>query len=100
MTDFHSGIFRVPVFKRIDDPWIGLFVLAGVTLISAFIAMIVLCLLWRRHQRRTKYYSKSSMLSNAPSGQKTMSLPMGDSSANNYDSQVGRLISIDASDRF
>lgn len=93
MTDLTSGIFRVPVFKRIDDPWIGLFVLAGFTILSALIAMIVLCLLWRRHQQRTKYYSKSSMLSNAPSGQRSMPLPVGDPSGNHYESQVGQLMS-------
>ena len=93
MTDLSSSLFRIPVFKRIDDPWIGLFVLAGFTIISALIAMVVLCLLWRRHQQRTKYYRKSSMLSNAPSGQKSMPLPVGDPSGNPYDSQVGQSMS-------
>jgi len=51
-----------PLFKRIDDPWIALIVLAVFILISTIIAIIILCLLWRRHKRLTQFYNESYIL--------------------------------------
>ena len=92
MDNVESALLRAPLFTRIDDPWIGLVVLGGFILISSFFAMIVLCCLWRRHQKRSQLESESYMLGNAPNGRRpgpdqTGGMP-DTLNANNGNSQV------------
>jgi hypothetical protein len=77
MDNVESGLLRAPLFKRIDDPWIGLVVLGGFILISSILAMIVLCCLWRRHQKRSQLESESYMLGNVPNGRRPGAGQMG-----------------------
>jgi hypothetical protein len=51
MNDIESALYHVLVFKRIDDSWFGLLVLG--IFMSLVIAIVELCLLWRRDQQRT-----------------------------------------------
>lgn len=93
MDNVESALLRAPLFTRIDDPWIGLVVLGGFILISSILAMIVLCCLWRRHQKRSQLESESYMLGNAPNGRRPepdqMSGMPDAMNANNGNSQVG-----------
>jgi hypothetical protein len=84
MNDIDSILSHTPVFKRIDDPWIGLIVLGIFIFVSSVIAMIVLCCLWRRHQQRTQFYNKTSILSNNPTGKRQID----DQQSKPYETQV------------
>ena len=76
--------FRAPIFKRIDDPWIGLLVLGIFIFVSAIVALIVLCCFWRRHQQQNKMYNESFILSNKPTGRR----PCEDQPSTSYETQV------------
>lgn len=83
-------MFRTPLFKRIDNPWLALLILAGFVLVSSIIAMIALCILWRRYKRRRPYVTnQSSMISNPPLGQQRPTpMPMDGPYEKNYNPQV------------
>ena len=88
MNDIESTLYRAPVFKRIDDPWIGLLVLAIFIFVSAIIAIIVLCFLWRRHQQRMKLYNESYIFSNKPTGKRQIPIQIEDHQPKSYETQV------------
>jgi hypothetical protein len=88
MDDIGSAIYRVPSFKRIDDSWIGLLVLAIVIFVSSVISIVVLCILWRRYQQRTKFNNESYMLSNNPSGRRQIPVQIDDQQPRGYETQV------------
>jgi hypothetical protein len=48
-------IYELPVFTRIDDPWIALLILGIFMFILSVVAIVVLCLLWRRHKKHTQF---------------------------------------------
>jgi hypothetical protein len=89
MNHTESSSFRTSIFKRIDDPWIGLLLLAGVTFVSSIIATIILCCLWRRHQQHQQFHNQGYILGNQPNGQRTIPIHIDDDTSRKYlDRQV------------
>ena len=78
------NLYRAPIFKRIDDPWIALLVLAAFMFVSSIVALIILCCFWRRHKQRTRLYNQSFILSNKPTGRKQVE----DQQPATYETQV------------
>jgi hypothetical protein len=52
------------VFKQIDDPWLALLILGIFMLLSSITAIIVLCLVWRRHRMHTQIKNENYILNN------------------------------------
>jgi hypothetical protein len=88
MNDIDSTIPPALVFKRIDDPWIGLLVLSIFILASSIIAMIVLYFLWRRYRRLTKFYNESYILSNQPTAKRQIPIQIEEQQPKPYETQV------------
>ncbi|CAF1201855.1 unnamed protein product [Didymodactylos carnosus] len=55
-----------PFHKRIDDPWIALIVLSIFILVATIIAIITLCIFWRKHKQRTLFNNESYTLNSKP----------------------------------
>jgi cbb3-type cytochrome oxidase subunit 3 len=83
-----DDINQAPVFKSIDDPWIGLLVLSIFTFVLSIIAMLVLYYFWRRHKRRTQFYNESYILSNNPTGKSQIPIQIQDQQPIPYETQV------------
>ena len=88
MDDFESNLFRAPLFKRIDNQWLGLLLLAGFVVISSTIALCALYCLWRRYRNREPFTNQSSIISNSPVGQRPMSFPMNGNFGSIFNAQV------------
>jgi hypothetical protein len=88
MNEIDSTLIRAPVYKSIDDPWIGLLVLSIFIFVSSIIAIIVLHFLWRRHQQLTQFYNESYILSNKPTGKRQIPVQMEDQQIKPYETQV------------
>ncbi|CAF2479967.1 unnamed protein product [Rotaria sp. Silwood2] len=87
MNSIDSTSFRVPVYKRIDDPWIGLLVLAIFIFILSIISIVVLCVLWRRYQQHTQIYNENYVLSNKPTGKRQIPVQVEDQQPKPYETQ-------------
>jgi hypothetical protein len=77
-----------PLFKRIDDPWIGLLALVIFIFVASIIAIIVLYFLWRRHQKHTQFHNQSYILSNKPTGKRQLPIQIEDQHPKPYETQV------------
>ena len=88
MADIDSFLSRAPVFKSIDEPWIGLLVLGIVIFVASVIAIILLFIFWRRHQKQTEVQNRSYILSNKPTGKRQIPVQLGDEQPQSYETQV------------
>ncbi|CAF4575271.1 unnamed protein product [Rotaria sp. Silwood1] len=85
--DCDSTSFRASVYKRIDDPWIGLLVLAILIFVTSIISIVILCFLWRRYQQRKQIYHENHVLSNKPTGKRQISVQLEDQQPKTYETQ-------------
>ncbi|CAF3545751.1 unnamed protein product [Rotaria sp. Silwood1] len=70
--------------KRIDEPWIALLVLGIVIFFLSIIAIIVLCLLWRRYQQRTQI---KNYLNNKSNGIRQIPVQIDNRQSKSYETQ-------------
>lgn len=77
-----------PVFKEIDGPWIALLILGIFIFISSLIAIIVLFILLRRHQKYVQVQNRNLALTNQSNELRQIPIQTIDRQASIYETQV------------
>ncbi|CAF2948324.1 unnamed protein product [Rotaria sp. Silwood2] len=75
---------KYSAFKQIDEPWIALLVLGILIFFLSIVAIIVLCLLWRRYQHRIQ--SKNN-LNNKSNGIRQIPVHIDNRQSKSYETQ-------------
>jgi hydrogenase-4 membrane subunit HyfE len=78
MNEIDSTILDVPVYKRIDDPWIALLVLSILIFVLSAIAIPVLYFFCRRYRQSMQSINESYILSNKPTGRRQIPIQIDD----------------------
>ena len=78
----------VSVYKRIDDPWIGLLVLSILIPLFSIIGIIALVFFWRRSRQLRQVDNPNYILNNKSTGQRQLPVQIEDQQLKPYETQV------------